>query len=83
MKPDLYTKAILTVIAGSLLWLCMDGSIPLRAVSAQGTQRVVIVGIETTVAESGVLPVTLIGGTKYGHLQIDKDNPLAVEIEAK
>jgi hypothetical protein len=28
MKPDLYTKTILTVIAGCLLWLCVNSVTP-------------------------------------------------------
>lgn len=34
MKPDLYTKSVLTIIAVSLLWLCVQT--PLRIASAQG-----------------------------------------------
>jgi hypothetical protein len=46
MKPDLYTKFILSVIAASLLWLCLEGTVHPPVVSAQEAQRVVIVGIE-------------------------------------
>jgi hypothetical protein len=28
MKPDLYTKAVLTVIAACLVWLCINGMTP-------------------------------------------------------
>jgi hypothetical protein len=46
MKPDLYTKSVLTVIAGSLLWLAIQNSRSLAVVSAQGSpnaQRVILV----------------------------------------
>jgi hypothetical protein len=36
MKPDLYTKAVLTVIAGCLLWLCVNSVTP--TASAQTAQ---------------------------------------------
>lgn len=35
MKPDLYTKSVLTVIAGSLLWLCVQNGTSPKVVSAQ------------------------------------------------
>ena len=28
MKPDLYTKSVLTVIAACLVWLCVNGVTP-------------------------------------------------------
>lgn len=40
MKTDAYTKFILTVIAGCLVWLCAS-STP-RTVSAQSVQHIVI-----------------------------------------
>jgi hypothetical protein len=43
MKIDLYTKSILTVIAAALVWTCVQNAVIPRTVSAQGTQRVVIV----------------------------------------
>ena len=56
MKADLYTKAILTVIAGALLYLCVVFT-PLPTVSAQrglrpgddtGPAQVVVVGWRTS-----------------------------------
>jgi len=50
MRPDPYTKTVLTVIAGCLLWLCaMQTGRPLAAQQAltlekAGPQPVVIVG---------------------------------------
>lgn len=48
MRVDLYTKFVLTVIAVSLLWLCVDTLVHPRttALAQGGSQRVVIVGIE-------------------------------------
>lgn len=39
MKPDLYTKCVLTVIALSVLLLATQNALSLRVVSAQGTDR--------------------------------------------
>ena len=50
MKPDAYTKAVLTVIAGCLLWLCaMQAGWPLSAqqtlqLGSTSPQPVVVVG---------------------------------------
>jgi hypothetical protein len=44
MKIDLYTKLILTVIAGALILLCAQNFALPRVVSAQGEQHVVIDG---------------------------------------
>lgn len=52
MKVDRYTKAVLTVIAGCLLWICAMGTGPSlaaqpRATIANDVQPVVIVGSGT------------------------------------
>ncbi len=45
MRTDLYTKAMLTVIAACLVWLCLGGPTLLPRVSAQDEyERVVLVG---------------------------------------
>lgn len=49
MKPDFYTKAVLTVIAISLVVLCFERNVP--QVNAAAPQPVTIVGV------SHVLPV--------------------------
>jgi hypothetical protein len=36
MKPDWYTKAVLTVIALSLVWMCSNGFTPSASAQAQG-----------------------------------------------
>lgn len=46
MKPDLYTKAVLTVIAGALVWLCVRDLPLVRPASAAAGQPVVLVGVE-------------------------------------
>jgi hypothetical protein len=52
MKTDLYTKTMLTIIAGTLLYLCLaKNPLPVRADSAQKAQeappqRVIIVGTD-------------------------------------
>ena len=49
MRIDLYTRAVLTVIALCLVWIALGGRSLLPAVEAQaqqGTTRVVIVGYE-------------------------------------
>lgn len=59
MRVDLYTKTVLTVIAGALVWLCFLQMTP--AVHAQNpvaAQRVVITGFESDSAYG--LPVTLV-----------------------
>jgi hypothetical protein len=61
MKPDLYTKTMLTVIATSLLWLAVQ-NFSLRTVSAQsGLQRVALVSLTGAPLQlnSGGLPVTV------------------------
>jgi hypothetical protein len=68
MRPDAYTKAVLTVIAGSLLWLCaMQTGRPLAAqqpprpllLGDVKPQPVVVVGWGT-VDEQGRASVTMI-----------------------
>jgi hypothetical protein len=64
MRPDPYTKAVLTVIAGCLLWLCaMQTGRPLAAqqaltVEKAAPQPVVIVGWGT-LDEQGRVAVTM------------------------
>jgi hypothetical protein len=44
MKPDLYTKAVLTVIAACLMWMSLGGPALLTPVHAQAGQQVIIAG---------------------------------------
>ena len=64
MRPDAYTKAVLTVIAGCLLWLCvMNTGRPLAAQAgmplAGSVQPVAIVGWGT-VDQQGLATLTMI-----------------------
>ena len=49
MKVDLYTKAVLTIIASCLMWLCFTQSGLEATVHGQnsGYERVVIIGWES------------------------------------
>jgi hypothetical protein len=78
MKIDLYTKSVLTVIAAALLWLGVQNAFNPKPVSAQDRVKVIIAGIDALV--SNELPVKLVGGTKYGTLSVNKDNPLPVSV---
>ena len=47
MKPDLYIRAMLTIIAAALIWLCAENVISPGGALAQSSpaaQRVMIVG---------------------------------------
>jgi len=82
MKPDLYTKSVLTVIAGSLLWLCVQNAVHPPTVSAQGAQRVIIAGVDDgavrnlfaslpsgfPVTVGAPLPVDILGPLRSQHL---------------
>jgi hypothetical protein len=47
MKPDLYTKLVLTVVACALLWLGFQSSVH-TVVRAQGPYKWVVVPLGTT-----------------------------------
>lgn len=54
MRVDAYTKAVLTIIAACLLWMCVSGAV-IRPVAAQGTrdrepQEVILLGSRAPVA---------------------------------
>ena len=57
MRVDVYSKAVLSVIAACLLWLCAERQIWPPVVKADGIQSVFIVGVGT--AMRGVLPVEI------------------------
>jgi hypothetical protein len=79
MKTDLYKNLILTVIAATLIWLAIEREIhPPAALAQDRAVKVVIVGVDEA-AEAGI-PVSLMGGSKYEHLKVATDNPLAVSI---
>lgn len=72
MRPDAYTKTILTVIALCLLWICARDFIPATtAIAQQNAQPVIITGVGGNLALSG-LPVKL---------DLSKGNKLPVSLE--
>jgi hypothetical protein len=46
MQPDRYTRAVLTVIAAALVWLCVRDLPFVRPAQAAAGQPVVLVGVE-------------------------------------
>ena len=65
MRPDSYTKTVLTVIAGSLLWLC-----------AMQTGRPVAAQQALTLEKAAPQPVVIVGwGTldEQGRISIERD----------
>jgi hypothetical protein len=79
MKTDGYTKTILTVIAASLLWLCVENTNRPKVVSAQGPVKVIIASVDS----GAIVPVRIWGGTKYAHTEVGEDNPLPVSVVSK
>jgi len=64
IRSDLYTKAVLTVIAGCLILLCtqsLRSPVPAYAQSGAAGQRVVIAGFDAAAMKAG-MPVWLAGG---------------------
>jgi hypothetical protein len=51
MRIDAYTKVVLTVIAGCLLWLCVSGTLtaPVSAQAPAAPQEVILVGVRGAV----------------------------------
>jgi hypothetical protein len=49
MRVDAYTKAVLTIIAACLLWMCVAGTVltPVAAQAQREPQEVIIVGSRT------------------------------------
>ena len=69
---DRYTKTVLTVIAGALIYLCVTMT-AFPAVSAQGTQRPGM--------PSGPLEVVVVGWRPTGPIAIASQEPLRVITE--
>jgi hypothetical protein len=55
MKPDLYTKFVLTVIAAALLWLGVERTTYPPSASALAPQPVVITGVQIPTNSGSVL----------------------------
>jgi len=60
MTADSYTRFVLTVIAGCLIYLCVKESAP-PASAQQPPTAVVITGIQLGGAPKAVLPVAVVG----------------------
>jgi hypothetical protein len=78
---DLYTKAILTLIAACLVWLCVQGQTS-QAVHAQDVQRVVIAGIDRF-KPTATLPVQVVGEVEIGNSAINvnlEGQPIEVKV---
>ncbi len=73
MRIDTYTKVVLTIIAGCLVWLCVAGA-PVMSVSAQGLRptsgavEVVLVGVR---GERTVVPVRPTGDWYQAPLPVE------------
>jgi hypothetical protein len=72
MRVDTYTKAVLTVIAACLVWLCFGG-FATRTVSADGPQDVRIVGWKDAADKIHNLPVVRRSSDAYS-LPVCGDN---------
>ncbi len=82
MRVDTYTKAVLTVIAACLVWLCIgQRAMP---VSADAPQEVIVVGVRGTVpvvtAPRTSLMVRPTGDWYENGLPIVSSNPLPIRI---
>ncbi len=72
MRPDAYTKTVLTVITLCLIWLCVRDFVSVStAIAQQNAQPVIITGVGGNLALSG-LPVKL---------DLSKGNRLPVSLE--
>jgi hypothetical protein len=89
MKTDLYTKAVLTVIAVCLVWMCVNGLTPTALAQKPAPQpaRVILVDEKGNALHTsegfrvnlGTQPLPIMVGN--GPLQVTIDNePLAVAV---
>jgi len=63
IRSDLYTNAVLTVIAVCLMILCTQSlRAPIPVYAQAGAQKVIIQGFDPQALKSGVVPVWLTGG---------------------
>jgi hypothetical protein len=83
MRIDLYTKAVLTVIALSLVFLCARSFVAPPSVAAQQPNpqalRVVIAGVDPDGVRDGV-PVTIIAGPRAIPVTLNTDATVPVVI---
>jgi len=57
MNIDTYTKGILTVIAGCLVWICLNGAMPAAQAQAGRPEPTRVVLVDANGAAVRVLPV--------------------------
>ena len=60
MRIDAYTKAVLTVIAGCLVWMCVSGLFVAPVAAQRDPQEVVVVGARAPVPIVAQTPVPVI-----------------------
>jgi hypothetical protein len=63
MKIDAYTKAVLTVIAACLVWMCVNGATPTTHAQAKPqdpTQPTPVVLVDASGAPVRTMPVTIV-----------------------
>src|SRR4029450_6640919 len=58
MKIDAYTKAVLTVIAACLVWMCVNGATPTTHAQAKPPEPMPVVLVDASGAPGGTLPCT-------------------------
>ncbi len=76
MRIDGYTKAILTIIAACLVWMCVHG-VGATPVSAQAPQEVVLVGVR---GARTILTVRPAGDWYEATLPVDAPRPLSTRL---
>ncbi len=70
MKTDLYTKVVLTVIATTLIWMCVRDIISPPAVHAAQGQEVIITGVRIPLKDGSGQQVTDINGKPLSTWQV-------------
>ena len=59
MKIDAYTKAVLTVIAACLVWMCVNGATPTTHAQVKSPDPTPVVLVDASGAPVRTLPVTI------------------------
>jgi hypothetical protein len=83
IKLDIYTKAVLTLIAAALICLCVQNAVFPRVVAAQTpqtAQRVILDGVSQTMPLLDVHIRSVGGDPVVGALPIRAPAPVAVRI---
>lgn len=81
IRSDIYTKAVLTVIAICLMILCTQSlRAPIPVHAQAGAQKVIIQGFDPQALKSGGVPVWLLGGNTAVPVTTQGQSPLQVTI---